>query len=379
MKTKLVLCLIYIGRSMLGLLYAILKLLPTRKKILFLSRQSDRPSDDIKMLVREISQPHPDYKTVVLCKTLGGSLGALVSYCFHMLRQMYHLATSQVVILDSYSIATSLLHHKKSLLVIQMWHSVGTMKKFAYSIVDRPEGVSSPIAHAMRMHKNYDFILCAGEGYRHHLAEGFGYPDDKIIILPLPRLDLLKDPEHKKRTREKLLSRYPELAHKKNVLYIPTFRKNPAEQKELLDAIERLEKAFEGYEDRYNLIIKPHPLTEYETPYGEFPSFDFLFAADYVISDYSCIIYEAAVLEIPLFFYTYDLENYMETRDIYMDYEDTIPNRPCPCARNLAEAIVKDRYDMEKQNAFLAEYVDTSSEHMTKDIVDFIFDNMKKK
>ena len=47
------------------------------------------------------------------------------------------------------------------------------MKKFGYSILDKPEGSSSRMARLMKMHENYDFILAAGDGYKAHLAEGF--------------------------------------------------------------------------------------------------------------------------------------------------------------------------------------------------------------
>ena len=40
-----------------------------------------------------------------------------------------------------------------------------------------------------------------------------------------------------------------------------------------------------------------------------------LFVADYVISDYSCIVYEAAVRDIPLYFYNYDMEEYIKIAD----------------------------------------------------------------
>ncbi len=81
-------------------------------------------------------------------------------------------------------------------MIIQMWHSVGTMKKFGYSILDKPEGSSSKVAELMKMHANYDYILAGGDGYKEHLADGFRYSLDKIVTLPLPRVERLKDPKY---------------------------------------------------------------------------------------------------------------------------------------------------------------------------------------
>ena len=235
-----------IGIGFFNILYSFLKLFPAQNKVVFISRQSNTPSLDIEMLSKKITHLHSDYKVVILCKKLEGNILNKVSYCFHMLTQMYHLATSRVVILDSYSILVSVLNHKSSLLVIQMWHSVGTMKKFGYSILDMPEGSSSKIAHLMKMHHNYDYILCAGEGYKSHLAEGFNYPEDRIKILPLPRVEALKDQSFINSKCEEIFAAYPHLKYKKNIVYAPTFRKNYDEQQRFLNAINELKAAFSG-------------------------------------------------------------------------------------------------------------------------------------
>ena len=368
------------GICILNFIYSILKLLPQQKKVVFLSRQSDVPSLDITMLQEKITELHPDYKTVILCKKLNGGIASAIGYCFHMLRQMYHLATSEIVILDSYCIAVSILHHRKNLLIIQMWHSVGTMKKFGYSILDKPEGSSSKIAHLMKMHANYDYILAGGDGYREHLADGFHYPLEKIVTLPLPRVERLKDPAHREEIRSRILSDYPQLAEKKNIVYVPTFRK--VNDKAFLDALKDLCESV-NY-DQYNLIIKVHPLTDLdEFDAGnaivdqKYSSVDMLYISDAVISDYSCIIYEAAILDKPLYFYTYDYEEYMSSREIYMKFKAEIPGPMEHSANALLADIDAGNYDMDRLHAFLHKYVYTESPHETEDIVKFVFEHKK--
>ena len=46
-------------------IYAILKLLPTQKKITFISRQSNTPSIDFFMVEDAIHKEYKDYKTVL--------------------------------------------------------------------------------------------------------------------------------------------------------------------------------------------------------------------------------------------------------------------------------------------------------------------------
>lgn len=365
--------------KILSFIYWFFKLLPTSEKVTFISRQSNEPSLDIRMLADKITELHPDYECVILCRKIEGGIMSKLGYCFHMIRQMYHLATSEVIVLDSYSILVSILDHKKNLLVIQMWHSVGTMKKFGYSILDMPEGSSSKLAHIMKMHRGYDYILAASEAYKPHLADGFNYPLEKIVTLPLPRVEALKDEARAEKTRQKIMAKYPQLSRKKNILYVPTFRKDDPESfraaaAALADAVD--------YES-YDLIIKAHPLARLDLTHEhaivdhDFSSFDMLFIADYVISDYSCIIYEAAVRNLPLYLYTYDYDHYMGTRDIYMDYRKEMPGPVCSTAAETVQAIKNDICRPEDVEKFLNKYVYSGSHHETQDIVDFIFSRKK--
>ena len=90
------------GIFVLNIIYSVMKLLPQKRKISFISRQSSRPSLDITMLDRKLRELHSDYQTVILCRTLDPGILSKISYAFHMLKQMYHIATSEAVILDSY-------------------------------------------------------------------------------------------------------------------------------------------------------------------------------------------------------------------------------------------------------------------------------------
>lgn len=371
---------IKLGIGALNSIYKLLKLLPQKNKVIIMSRQSNSPSLDITMLEDKLHQLHPDYQVVVLCKLLGPSMGDKIKYFVHMFVQMYHLATAKIVVLDSYCITASILNHRDSLKIFQMWHSIGTMKKFGYSILDKPEGSSSKIAHLMKMHRNYDYILAAGDGYRNHLAEGFNYPPEKIVTLPLPRVEVLKDREYCRKKKEEILSVYPELKDRKNIVYVPTFRK--LNDYEFLCALKNLCNSVDY--SKYNLIIKAHPLTDLSGFDGgkairdtRFSSFDMLFISDMVISDYSCIMYEAAILGKPIYLYTYDYDEYMETRDIYMDFDAEVPGPICQNAVSLLTEISNNSYDYSKLERFLNKYVYMGSSHETEDIINFMFEHQK--
>lgn len=371
---------IKIGSFLLNILYAFVKLFPTQHKVTMISRQSNIPSVEFEMIKREIESRDKSVKVVVLCRTLDGgvesSIVNKVKYAFHMLSQMYHIATSKVVLLDTYCIVISILKHKKSLTIIQMWHSMGTMKKFGYTALDTAEGSKRELAVAMKMHQNYDFVFASAEAYKDHLAKGFQCDINKIITMPLPRVDLLHSEEYAGKVREKIWERYPQLKEKPVILYCPTFRKDETDFEK---AIDRLIKNVDF--EKYNIVVKLHPLSKLQlvdevVQAREFSSFDMLFVADYVISDYSCIVYEAAVRQIPLYFYNFDMELYTENRGLAVAYEEELPGLISGDARKIMEAISNMNYDMDELKRFADKYV-TPTEHATKDIVDFIWKYVK--
>lgn len=366
---------IKIGILFLRIIYFFLKLLPQKNKITCISRQTDSPTQEFLMLKNRIAKENPKVKVVILCKTLkGGAKATFFSKClygFHIFVQMYHTATSKVVVLDTYCIPVSLLKHKQNLKVIQMWHSMGTMKLFGYTALDTLEGSGSRLARLMRMHRNYDFVFASSDAYKHHLANGFDCDIKKIITMPLPRLDLLKSREYEQNVREKIFSKYPSLKEKPVVLYCPTFR---FEEKDFEKALQKLISAFNF--EKYNLVVKLHPLSKVVLPENVadakgFSSMDLLFVADHVISDYSCIVYEAAVREIPLYFYDFDIDMYLQNRGLAIDYFGELPGTISKDPKEIMKAIESD-YDRERLVAFANKYV-TPVEDVTGKIIDFIF------
>ena len=379
--TRIKIMIIKLGIVCLNVLYTLIKLLPVKNKVTMISRQSNEPSKEFWMIRKEIESRNNEVEVVFLCHTLDGGVASTVrdkiKYAFHMVIQMIHIATSKVVILDTYCMVVSILHHKKALKVIQMWHSMGTMKKFGYTSLDTEEGSKSELAYAMKMHRNYDYIFASSDAYKDHLAKGFNCDIRKIVTMPLPRLDLLKSSAYEKKVREKIYKKYPNLEEKPVILYVPTFRKHE----------EKFEKALQNLVDaidyeKYNFVVKLHPLSkatvnDQVVQTNEFDSFDMLFIADYVISDYSCIVYEAAVRRIPLYFYNFDIELYTNGRGLAIDYERELPGVISKNAKEIVTAIEGKQYDMEKLGDFADKYV-VPTEHATKNIVDFVFELMNR-
>lgn len=368
------------ARSFLGLLYFFMKLCPVENKVVMISRQDNRPSLDFQLIRSHLLRQDSQVKIVTLCHTLEKRLNAriidLVKYGFHMLKQMYHIATSKVVVLDSYCLVVSLLKHRRNLQIIQIWHSMGSMKKFGYTALDAEEGVPSKTAHLLHMHENYTCVFASSQAYSKDLAAGFNCDEKIVKIFPLPRTDLLRNSGYRNKKRAQIMAAYPFLKDKKVILYCPTFRKC---EDDMSLAVNRLADAIDPQNEI--LVIKPHPLSKIsiDCPHvlcgTKFSSFDMLFAADIVISDYSCIVYEAAFMGIPVYFYNFDMDKYLEERGLAIDYYKEIPGPASKDPAVLAEAIHHQPYDLGRLKAFSEKYIKYSG-HAGKDIARYILSLM---
>lgn len=347
----------------LNLIFAFMKLSTVRNKVTFLSRQSDEKPLDIQLLEAELLRQDENLEVTCLCKTMMPGIAGAIKYSKHLLRQMWHISVSSVVLIDGYCMGVSLLKQRSCITVIQMWHALGSLKKFGYSIVDKEEGRDRKLTEAMNMHKNYDVIFTSSSACAKNFADAFGYSEEKVRVQPLPRVDVLKNKEHIEAMKEEILKVYPQLAEKKNIVYAPTFRK---ESKDNENAIRELIKAVD--QDKYNFIVKGHPLMKMENEQEgilldeKFSSIDMFAIADYIVVDYSAIIYEAALMKKPMFFYVPDLYRYKDNRDFYINYEREMPGIISDHAEEILQAIECDDYDLDRVDEFAGKYVEIQND-----------------
>ncbi len=369
---------IKILKFILNIIYSIFKLFKIRNRITFISRQSNDINVDFVLLSKEINREMPDYDVVCLCKTLDSGIFNKIKYVFHMFKQMYYIATSKVVILDSYCIVISNCKHKKNLTVIQMWHAMGAFKKFGLSILNNSNSRvkhinNKKLANVMNMHNNYDYIFASSKCCIKYFSEAFGQSVDKFKVFPLPRLDLMVNKENIDKVTDKIYKKYPKLKNqKKNILYCPTFRENKNDYKHIKEFIDNF-----NYK-KYNLIVKLHPLTKYRFKNDNvifdksFTTYEIGFIADKVISDYSAVIYEMAVMNKPMIFYAYDKNEYISNRDFYLNYDKEMPGKICLSIDELYKEIENKNYDKDKIINFKRKYIEKCKVSYTYDIIDFV-------
>lgn len=358
-------------KFLLNLIYVFVRLFPTENKISLLSRESDHPSIDFIMIAEELIKR--EVKVCVLTKKMKNGVPGRVGYFFHIIRQMHAIATSKVVVVDTYCIPVSVLRHKKSLKVIQIWHSSAALKKFGYQTIGKQGGSSALVAKSMNMHKNYDYAAAPSRITAECFSEAFNLPLSSVVKLGLPRLEYIAK-EIPKKSKE-ILSKYGlEHEERKMLLYAPTYRRyRPAEPDDLIQHIDK---------SRYFVIVSLHPLENLEPPeerskdcliLKDGSSYDLLSIADAVISDYSAILVEASVLNLPLYIYAYDYDEYAELTGLNVKWEgESLSEYFFTDASALSEKLSLD-YDYGKLTDFRDKYLETDYEKCTEETAEFLY------
>ena len=349
-------------------------------KITIISRESDNRTLDIAMLEAELLRRGMNVRVLSRLLTKDKSL-KMLGYAGHVLKQEAAILDSDVVVLDTYCIPASMLPHRKGTKIVQMWHALGAVKKFGWQTVGKGGGSSERTARLMKMHHGYDHVISASDITAEYFCEAFRTNSSRIVKQGLPRIDYIKSVssgDRKEDMRKKIFSAYPGLRsdYKKIVLYAPTFRRGKAVD------IESLAKKIDS--ECNTLVVKLHPLYRGDAEavdgviYDEtFSSYDWLSAADAVISDYSSFVIEAALADKPLYLYTYDLEEYAEDTGLNMEFgKEPISKYVFIDAAELAKQLDKE-YDFDALRRFRERYIDidtggTDSNYCTAKLADFI-------
>ena len=179
---------------------------------------------------------------------------------------------------------------------------------------------------------------------------------------------------------KRVLSIYPHLENKKIVLYAPTFRGNSQSDAKMPLNFD-IERVANELPEDYILALKTHPFVKdsIEIKNNKIVDLsdydiinDILILTDLLITDYSSVVFEYALLERPMIFYADDLENYEHERDFYYKYEDFVPGPIVKNTEELIEVLKTNNYDYEKIRAFKNKFFDYTDGKSSERFVDKI-------
>ncbi len=294
-------------------------------------------------------------------------------------------ATSKVVILDEFTPQIHYIDLKQQTKLVQLWHACGAFKTFGFTRISKPKG--SP--QATRNHRSYDYVTVSSSYCKKCHSEGFGISTKNVVPTGIPRTDVFFDDEYKQKAKDKFYNAHPEFIGKKIVLFAPTFRGMVKETAFYPTEMFNLDEVCAQLPDEYVFIVKHHPFVKDVQPVPEnykdrvidlsedSELNDLLFVTDVIITDYSSLVFEASLLNIPMVFYVFDLEKYVNERDFYFDFKLYIPGKIVYSQEQLVEAISKEDFCTEKIEPFANMFFDYRDGKSTDRVVKLIYDSLK--
>ena len=378
-------------------LYRLFCLGKRRDEVLFVSRKADAPSYDY----LECGAAFKQRGLVPVYLTLRLGAKTVFPYAWLVLREIYHLARCRVCVIDRYDPVVCLinftceapteaealaLHHDfpREPVVVQLWHAFGAFKKFGYQALDIAEGHSTKEAMLFKIHRNYSWVVCSGEGARAGFAEAFACPKERVVPLSRPTQRRMRELA-KKAERAGLAKKAADAAESTHssrnpvVLFAPTIRKYDKTAHPVQDLMECADKLFAEapYEVRWAL----HPLESGKEAAGGVPVH--VLEADYVVTDYSSIVYEAYLLGKRVVFFVPDIEHYRRSPGLNVDLAQACPQL---CAATQEELLAKldawardpETYPQNELEGFIDGAFEGSGEDPAADLADFVLQKLSE-
>ncbi|BDV30041.1 CDP-glycerol glycerophosphotransferase family protein [Microbacterium terricola] len=294
-------------------------------------------------------------------------------------RILYLLATSEIILLDDYfGLLNSVTIDRRSR-VIQLWHAGSGFKSVGYS---RFGSTDSP--KLRQPHRQYTYAISGSEHLRDVYAEAFGIEADAVIPTGLPRIDWFLDEERTASSTEAFYAQYPQLRGKRIILFAPTFRGSSYHTAfydyDLID-LDALYAAcppdtvvlFRMHHFVKDLIAIPEQYRDRFFDVTRYPDgLGLLHVTDLLITDYSSIIYEFALLDRPMLFFAPDKALYAATRGFHRPYEETAPGRVCETFDEVIRAIRDGDFEQEKLARFRAENFDRIDTDAADRVIDWL-------
>jgi len=287
------------------------------------------------------------------------------------------LAGSRFIFLNDNFFPLAFMQFSPKNIVVQLWHAPGAFKKFGGSVDFKSRKILEKVS------KNTDYLIVSSSNIQDYYSEAFQIPKTKIKPLGLPRADYYFENHDIDDLKSKFFEKYDLSGDKKIVLYAPTFR-DEEKYNNVFNYLD-LEKFNESLGDEYILALRLHPKIK-KFYSGEISSKgkyidcsdysseqELLLISDILITDYSSIMIEFALLNKPIIFFTYDFESYLtEERGFYFDFKSTVPGPVVYDSNQLIDVIKSNSFDENKISEFVKTQFNEMDGQSSKRVVDYL-------
>ena len=306
--------------------------LPIKKnKIVFDNFMGKGYGGDPKAIVEEIIRQNLNWDLVWLTKGHVEMPASIRQVEYGSIKAMRELATSRIWVFNTRSVKHP--KKKKNQVYVHTWHSAFPFKLIEKQVEDR---LNESYVRAAKKDGEICDAVVSGSSVLSEVYEKYFWLNDKAQILEYgaPSNDVLFDSDKHAIFNSSIRKLYGIPDSAKVVLYMPTFRDDGSVDCYDLD-YNRIINTFEKkFNKSFYLLIRFHPNVKTDNLFEEknniinvtsYPEANELHAvADYLISDYSGVIFDFALLKKPVFIYAKDYDIYRTARG-FNEYYNKLP------------------------------------------------------
>lgn len=317
--------------------------LPVRSKwVLFESHMGKQYSDSPKYIYEQLLETGRDYKYIWSFQEPDAVElpGPAIKVKRNSLKHLYYLNRAKFWV-DNQGMA-HLADKKDQQVYVQTWHGT-PLKRMGYDQKKLP--THQELVRLKKQTDAWDYLVSPNRYTSRVLKRGFRYGGE-ILETGYPRNDLLTSQPPEIREKARMSLGIP--AAKQVILFAPTFRDwNPNSFQQVLDDVQYISKELG---ESQVLVLRLHYLlsdkiAQFELPLNIIDASDYqdiqelYLLADLLITDYSSVMFDYALLKRPILLYCYDLDEYITRRGMYFDFAEKAPGPVCETMDELLEYI----------------------------------------
>ena len=291
------------------------------------------------------------------------------------------ILTSKVIVTDDYVKYLRYFPLRPEQRVIQLWHACGAFKKFGQ------RGTNMSLPEDRATHAQYNLVCVSGENLRSIYADAFDVNYNKVKALGCPRTDDYFNKRLINKTKRKIYFRHPSLIGKSVIVYAPTFRDVGCDRSEFHPELD-FDRLSKDLLPNQILLICPHQVMKNDIlpkkyknirVMRDFSTNDYMLISDMLITDYSSVIFEYALLRKPIAFFCYDLPTY--DRGFYLNYPEDLPGDIYTNQDELTDYLTHPEKHIltDKMNSFVEKYMSACDGHSCERIAALINSYMEGK
>ena len=371
------------------------RLIPCEKNmVLFISFHGRGYSDNPKAIYEYLRKQNSDLKYIWAIKNHKQKNiqieGAKVIEYFSI-PYFYYLARSKYWVVNC-KLPTYILK-KENQVYLQTWHGT-PLKRLAHDIVldNKDTTFYRSKMSAEEMYNTYDedvrkynYMISPNPYSTKVFKSAFRINEERLIETGYPRNDILVNSTNDQIVRIKEKLGLPK--DKKVILYAPTWRDNSYVIEGYTFKLQvDFRKWQEALGEEYVVVFKPHYLIINDFDIKAFEGFvyeasatsdiaELYLISDLLITDYSSVFFDYAILNRPMYFYMFDLDEYAsELRGFYFDIYETLPGPIVQNENDLLAQIKNSNFDYDRLKKFNQEFNEFHDGQCAKKVCDILFE-----